>query len=514
MTGLRPDNLGVWTLPIHFRESVPTAITLPQWFRRFGYTAVGHGKIFHNPTPDPQSWSEPIRPLSALASPYPEGTRAEITRVNRLLTDNDWRKDNLRGPSTASPDVEDNELLDGAQTDMAIDDLRRLGREDAPFFLAMGYIRPHLAWISPKKYWDLHDPAELPVLADQQVTPNTPAYALSNSSELTHYVDLVDFPEPTDEKRISEETARHLMHAYYAAVSYIDAQIGRLLDALEEEGLAENTIIVLWSDHGWKLGEFNGWGKMSNYEIDARVPLIISAPGLEAAGKQSSELAQLLDLFPTLCELAGIDIPEFVDGRSLVPNLLDTSTRVNQAAFNQYYRKHENREYMGYAMRTDAYRFVEWRDFKTGEVAARELYDHRSDHTESQNLADSAPSELLNALTAQLLATNPRIGLNMTPSIHSIPSPSRARTSVSFVNSIDTELMIYPITTAGRRGRVKLLKPARKLTLNSGVGDVYVIESRDGTIHQIHSAALKPREVMITRGRGIIEGSEAEEPIN
>lgn len=341
MTGLRPDELGVWTLPIHFRESVPRAVTLPQWFRRFGYTAVSHGKIFHNPTPDPQSWSEPIRRSPQLPSAYPKGTQERIKETQQAFPKDDWRKNNLRGPSTAAPEIDDNQLVDGARTDMAIEDLRRLGKSAEPFFLAMGYIRPHLPWIAPKKYWDMHDPATLPVITDGKVTPNTPPYALSNSYELTHYVDLIDFPQPWDEERVSESTARHLMHAYYANVSYVDAQIGRLLDALDEEGLSENTIVVLWSDHGWKLGEFNGWGKMTNYEIDGRVPLIITAPDLTTAGEDTDELAELLDLFPTLCDLAGIDTPGFTAGTSLLPSLKDTSTKTNDAAFSQYYRKFE-----------------------------------------------------------------------------------------------------------------------------------------------------------------------------
>jgi iduronate 2-sulfatase len=287
------------------------------------------------------------------------------------------------------------------------------------------------------------------------------------------------------------------MHAYYASVSYVDAQIGRLLDALEEEGLSDNTIVVLWSDHGWKLGEFNGWGKMSNYEIDARVPLIISAPGLNTAGQTSEELAQLMDLYPTLCELAGIEIPDFVDGTSLVPNLRDTETKLNEAAFSQYYRDHDGREYMGYAMRTDDYRLIEWRDFASGDVTARELYDHRTDHSESVNIADTVSPELMEELTSQLVETNPRVGLRMTPAIHSNPNPSRWKTSISFANKTETELLIYPITPQGRRGAVKKLKPASEITINSRIGGVFVVESVDGTVHQIHSPSFPTRQIVI-----------------
>ncbi len=496
MTGLRPDKLGVWTLPIHFREAKPDAVTIPQWFRQFGYTAVSHGKIFHNPTPDPQSWSEPIRRGPKLASAYPDDTPQRIKAAQRQLPKNDWRKNNLRGPATASPDVADDQLVDGARTEMAIEDLRRLAKSDTPFFLAMGYIRPHLAWIAPKKYWDMHDAATLPVIIDQNVTPNTPPYALSNSYELTHYVDQIDFPKPWDAQRISDARARQLMHAYYACVSYIDAQIGRLLDALDDEGIRDNTIVVLWSDHGWKLGEFNGWGKMSNYEIDTRVPLIIAGPGVDAAGQHSQDPAELLDLFPTLCELAGITVPEFVDGTSLVPNLKDTSVHTQQAAFSQYYRKFDDREYMGYAIRTNDYRFVQWREFGSGDVTARELYDHRTDHSESSNIADSADAAVIEELTALLLKEHPRKALRMIPAVHSNPNPDRWQAAISFANRLETDVMIYPITTAGRRGRVRLIEPGNEATINARIGGVYVAESRDGSVHEIHSPSIPTRTVV------------------
>jgi len=497
MTGLRPDTLGVWTLPIHFREAMPDAVTIPQWFRRFGYTAVSHGKIFHNPTPDPQSWSEPIRRSPRLKSGYPDGTPGLIREAQKQLPAGDWRKNNLRGPSSASPEVDDDELIDGARTKMAIEDLRRLGQDGQPFFLAMGYIRPHLAWIAPRPYWDLYDPLKLPVLIDGKVTPETPPYALSSSYELTHYVDLIDFPKPGDSRRVTDQQARNLMHAYYACVSYVDAQIGRLLDTLDESGLAENTIIVLWSDHGWKLGEFNGWGKMTNYEIDTRVPLIIASPRLQTAGQRTDELAELVDLFPTLCELAEIDTPEFVEGTSLVPSLRDPQKQTQQAAYSQYYRKFDDHEYMGYAIRTDTHRMIEWRDFGSGHVTAMELYDHREDASESVNIAESASPELVEELTRQLTKSHPRRPLRMVPAVHSNPNPGRLPADISFFNQSDTNVMIYPITPAGRRGRVKTLSPEDSLTIKARIGGVYVVESVDGTIHEIHSPSLPARTIVV-----------------
>ncbi|MCA9176755.1 MAG: sulfatase, partial [Planctomycetales bacterium] len=450
MTGQRPDDLGVWTLPIHFREARPLAVTLPQWLRRFGYTAVSHGKIYHNPTPDPQSWSEPIRPLPQLPDAYPDGTRGRIRAAQLELPRNDWRKNNLRGPGTGISQLDEQQLVDGARTEMAIEDLKRLGKSGQPFFLAMGYIRPHLPWIAPEKFWKLHDPAKLKPIQNAFVTPNTPEYALSNNYELRHYVDLMDIPTPHESREVSEQQARHLLHAYYACVTYVDSLIGQLLKALDDEGLRDNTIVVLWSDHGWKLGEHRGWGKMSNYEIDTRVPLIIAAPGHEPG--VVNQPVELLDLFPTLCELAGVERPDFAAGSSLAGLLANPNSAESRVAYSQYYRRlGDDEEYMGYAMRTPTHRFVEWREFATGKPTTLELYDHREEHAETRNIVHDVPSQLVEQLQQQLLESHPRKPLQMTPAVHSNPSPGRQQAPISFRNETDSDLYVYPITTAGRR---------------------------------------------------------------
>lgn len=505
MTGLRPDTLGVWTLPIHFREAKPDAVTLPQWLRKSGYTAVSHGKIYHNPTPDPQSWSEPIRDNPKLPYFYPDGTRDLIRDAMNKLPDNDWRKNNLRGPATASPDIPDSKLIDGARTDMCIEDLRRLGKSGKPFFLAMGYIRPHLAFVAPRKYWDMYDSDSLPVLADERMPEDAPPYALANNSEVSHYVDMIDMPRPWDANEVSDEAARKLVHGYHACVSYIDAQIGRLLKALDEEGLTENSIVVLWSDHGWKLGEYRGWGKMSNYEIDTRVPFIISAPGMKAtAGESTESLAELLDIYPTLCELTGVECPAFVEGTSLVPVLRNTDARVHQAAVSQYYRRHEGDEFIGYALRTDKYRYVEWRDFATGKVTAVELYDHSGEaqpflgHREAKNLADSAEPELLKELSEMLRSTHPPRELTLTPAVHTNPSgPGRLAVRFSFRNEYAGAVTVYAIQPTGRRSRGRRLAPGQSVSYKARIGGVFVVESHDGTIHEIHSPSWPEKTVVI-----------------
>ncbi len=505
MTGLRPDTLGVWTLPIHFREAKPDAITLPQWLRKSGYTAVSHGKIYHNPTPDPQSWSEPIRLRRRLPFPYPVGTRDLIQAAKDKLPPRDWRKNNLRPPATASPNLPDNKLLDGARTDMCIEDLRRLGQQDDPFFLAMGFIRPHLAFVAPKKYWDMYDPAQLPVLTGQKTPEGAPKYSMHNNSEITHYVDMMNTPSPWDDEEVDEETCRRIVHGYYACVSYVDAQIGRLLDVLDEEGLAENTIVVLWSDHGWKLGEYRGWGKMTNYEIDARVPFIISAPNLNrTAGQSSDSLVELLDVYPTLCELTGIETPGFVEGKSLVPVLLDPSARVHQSAVSQYYRKSDGEEYMGYSLRTENYRYVEWREFATGITVDRELYDHSGKnppvlgHPETKNLAKTVEPEVLKNLSTLLQSAHPRKQLDLRPPIHTSTSgPGRLRVKLTIQNDAKVQITVYPITPEGRRARGRTVEPGSAMSVDARLGGAFVVESIDGTIHEVHSPHWPPSPVVI-----------------
>ena len=505
MTGLRPDTLGVWTLPIHFREAKPDAVTLPQWLRRSGYTAVSHGKIYHNPTPDPQSWSEPIRGLPKMPFAYPDGTRELIKAKMKELPKGDWRENNLRPPATAAPDLPDNKLRDGAQTDMCIEDLRRLGKKDEPFFLAMGYIRPHLAFVAPRKYWDMYDAEMLPVLTGQSMPEGAPRFSLHNNSEFKHYVDMMDTPKPWSDDEVDESTNRRLVHGYHACVSYVDAQIGRLLGALEEEGLTENTIVVLWSDHGYKLGNYRGWGKMTNYEIDARVPFIISAPGMnKTAGQSSNSLVELLDIYPTLCELAGIEEPEFVEGKSLVPVLHNPQARVHQAAVNQYYRKFEGQQYMGYALRTDKYRYVEWRDMETGEILEQELYDHSGDappslgHPETENIAQSVSPKVLKNLSIMLKSTHPPKKLNLQPKVRTSPSAT-GRLPVEFTiqNDAEVPINVYPITSTGHRKSGFRISPGDSKTKSARIGSVFVVESIDGKIHEVHSPHWPSTPVVI-----------------
>jgi arylsulfatase A-like enzyme len=274
--------------------------------------------------------------------------------------------------------------------DKAIAELRRL--KDKPFFLAVGFVKPHLPFNAPKRYWDLYERDAIPLAPNPFVPRGAPPMAINNLRELRGYTDFTGALHPTLGP-LSEADARLLRHGYLASVSYVDAQIGRLLDQLEALDLADDTIVVLWGDHGWKLGEHASWGKMTNYEDDTRVPLIVRAPGRAGNGRSSDALVELVDLFPTLSELCGVPVPDDLEGTSLAPLLSDPDRSWKRAAFSQYLRTGiwigpEGAEHNGHAVRTDRWRYVEWTRTGTGELAGVELYDHASDPQENTNLAD------------------------------------------------------------------------------------------------------------------------------
>jgi arylsulfatase A-like enzyme len=415
MTGLRPDSTRVWDLGTEMRTVLPDVVTLPQHFRQHGYRAVAYGKIFHNPFPDAASWDEPTHNAKGVID-YSEANRARLAAFREKMRaegKSDAAIARMRGPATEMQEQPDDKNFDGKQTSDALAKLGELAAGQEPFFLAVGYIRPHLPFITPKKYWDLYDRAKLPLAANPQFPKDMPPVAFGDRSfggfyELRDYMDYADAPSPF-ERPLTEAQQRELRHGYYASVSFVDAQVGRLLAGLDELKLAQNTIVVLWSDHGWKLGEHGGWCKQTNYEIDTRAPLMIRAPGAKANGRTSDALVEFVDIYPTLCELAGLPVPKTLEGVSLKPLLDASAAKVKDAAFSQFPRQHEGRDHMGYAMRTDRYRYVEWLDAKSGAITSRELYDHTNDATENENIAARAGhAALLAQLNAQMWQTLPR----------------------------------------------------------------------------------------------------------
>lgn len=403
LTGLRPDSIGVWDLETDFRANVPDVVTLPQHFMRHGYRTVQIGKIYHNTIPDPRSWHQEIHLHGFPYDPdavYHGRENLEIQEARKARLIAEGREDRaldrfgmwyLKANATERLELPDNAYYDGAQTDRALEELAALkGRQ--PFFFAIGYYRPHLPFNAPAKYWDLYDPDSIALAPHPELPRDAPAVAASNLAELRGYADFATAPDPWD-GRLSEADARRLKHGYYASVSYVDAMVGRLLDRLDELGLAKNTIVVLWGDHGYKLGEMNGWAKMSNYLVDTHSPLIVRGPGAAPAGLRLGQMVELVDVYPTLSDLAGLPVPKWLQGTSAVPLIRQPDRPWKRAVFSQFLRKgrwlgQDSVETMGYGMRTDRYHYVAWVNWATRKITARELYDLRSDSLETVNLAN------------------------------------------------------------------------------------------------------------------------------
>ena len=402
MTGLRPDTIRIWDLATHFRDNEPDVVTVAQHFKNHGYHTERLGKIFHTGhgnRDDKFSWSR-SKKYPGAPRYGPDGN----AHLKRLLAEArakgiDLKNNRLRprGLPWEAPDVADNKLADGMIAENAIKLMREF--KDQPFFLAVGFLNPHLPFVAPKKYWDLYDHDSI-VLADNPYAPKgAPEYAMTTWGELRKYYDI------PAKGPLSDEQARNMIHGYYAAISYVDAQIGRLLDELDRLGLAEKTIIVFWGDHGWKLGEHGGWCKHTNFELDAHAPMIFSSPKQKAVGAKSNALVEFVDIYPTLCDLAGLPTPDTLEGLSAAPLLNDPNLPWKTAAFSQYPRSLGKKKLMGYSMRTDRYRFTRWEHRKDPKkVEAVEIYDHVEDPDENVNLAaDPANEELVNELTKQYL---------------------------------------------------------------------------------------------------------------
>ena len=325
LTGTRPDTTKVWDLQTHFRTALPDVVTLPQHFKQNGYFVQGMGKLFHGGFDDPRSWSVPWSSPKGGHGAYalPENQAIVKAKVEAAKNAPKTGKGPVRnyGPPFESADVPDNTFHDGALADMAVAALAECAKKDQPFWLGVGFIRPHLPFVAPKKYWDLYDPAKIELAANPFPPRGAPEYAVLPGGELRSYHGVPTGPIPDD-------YARQLKHGYYAAISYMDAQLGRVLDELDRLGLTEKTVIVLWGDHGWKLGEHGGWCKHSNVENDTNAPLLMAVPGLKAAGQRTDSLVEFVDIYPTLAEVCGLPLPPHLEGTSLMPVLRDPAQRV------------------------------------------------------------------------------------------------------------------------------------------------------------------------------------------
>ncbi|OHB77221.1 MAG: hypothetical protein A2Z25_08215, partial [Planctomycetes bacterium RBG_16_55_9] len=363
LTGARPDTTRIYDLNTPVRKVMPNVVTLPQHFKDNGYETVSIGKIYHHPKDDRQGWSaEPYR-----AGTFPEGawkgrgylTDEAVAQMERYDKANPDMQG--RGPAFEAADVPDSAYPDGGNTEHAIRELNRL--KGKSFFLAMGFYRPHLPFNAPKKYWDMYKPQDIRLADNPFIPRNAPSYATTDWGELRSYYGI------PKKGPCSDELAQQLIHGYYACVSYTDAMIGRLLDELDRLKLTDNTVIILWGDHGWKLGEHAGWCKHTNFELDTHVPMILSVPGMKTAGKRTWALTEYVDIYPTLCQACGLSLPAHLEGLSMMPLVDNPGRPWKKAAFSQYPRG----KVMGYTLRTERFRYTEWRERKTDKVMAREL---------------------------------------------------------------------------------------------------------------------------------------------
>lgn len=406
LTGRRPDTIRVWDQSTHFRNFAKDLVTLPQYFKKKGYETVGIGKVFHTSLEDPPSWSRPkpkIEIESEYASPAVRDRVLRRAAAARMMGKSEgWIRSVLLGPAAEAFDAPDEQYLDGIVTRLALKQLRERSRKK-PFFLAVGYYKPHLPFVAPKKYWDLYDPAEIPKAANDYPPKGAPPFALNDMFELACYQGFSQISRPT-EGGLPEAQARLLKHGYYACTSFIDAQVGLLLAELDRLKLRENTIIVIWGDHGWKLGEHRAWCKQTNYEVDTRAPLIIAVPGGHAPGSSQPALVECVDIYPTLCELAGLAVPQGLEGLSMMPLLSGQARSWKIAAFSQFPRGFQGR-IMGRSIRTERFRLVEWRGWIDGRFIAREVYDHETDPGENVNIAGLPENQdLVRSLTSILNA--------------------------------------------------------------------------------------------------------------
>ena len=389
LTGLRPTRERFTSFKSVADDDAPGITGLPKHFKEHGYHTISNGKVYHHYEKDGAGgWSEtPWHPNGWVEAPwYPKGNWANYLKEENLIL----RDEFTYGHAYESSDVLDNAYFDGAIAEKTIADLQRMGEEEKSFFLVAGFRKPHLPFNAPKKYWDMYERSEID-LADNPFQPeNVPEASLTYLWELNNYVGIPKDPP------IPDSLARTLIHGYYACVSYVDAQVGKILAELDRLSLRENTIVLLIGDHGWHLGEHGLWSKFTNFEESLRSPMIVSAPGL-TAGQASTGLVEFVDLYPTLCELCGLPDPEHLDGTSLVPLLEDPNSRWEEAAFS--------RSRDGASVKTYRYRYTEWTD-DDGEMYARMLYDHQVDPAENKNIV--------------MLPENERIVEEMRNLLHSI----------------------------------------------------------------------------------------------
>lgn len=377
LTGWRPQEIGVTDHRTHFRDNHPDIITLPQLFKNNGYQTIGLGKIFH--------WGSGFNDVSSWHRYHYE----EFSWDNGIYN---LPENSIGGKAASSEmaDVEDTEYVEGKITEKAILELEKFKENQKPFFLAVGYFRPHLPYNAPKKYWDLYDRDIFTKIDHPNKPEGAPMVAFHNWQELRGYKDIPNQGAVSFEKQIE------LRHGYYASISYVDTQVGKLIKAIQDFGLEKNTIIVVWSDHGYHLGEQGLWAKTAIFEQTTRVPLIVSAPNIKQP-KSTDAIVELLDLYPTLIDLTGIEPQGILSGKSLKPLLFDFDYEWNNVAYSQIPRPYhaaisrpETLTHWGYSVRSEDWRYTVWYNIEESIFEYPELYSMKNSDLERKNVAGSS----------------------------------------------------------------------------------------------------------------------------
>jgi iduronate 2-sulfatase len=391
MSGMYPDSTGICDLWTPLTKKIPDAMSMPRYFKERGYETFSFGKVYHHNRDDKKNWThlEPKDTVKYANKETLDGIKQRTEEGKRNGVEIDQLRILGKGPATEVADVDDDAYPDGRTANQAIESLR--ANKDKPFFMCVGFAKPHLPFAAPKRYWDLYrrDQFEVP---ERTLPADAPSLAFTVWGELRSYLGM------PKEGPLSDVQTRELQHGYAASVSFADAQVGKVLGELDRLDLRKNTIVVLWGDHGYKLGEYGAWCKHTNLELDTRVPFIVSAPGF-VQGQRSGSLVEMVDIFPTLAKLTRGDIPESCDGKSLEAVLSKSDASIREFALSQYPRG----KTMGYSLRNERWRYTEWFNSQKKKVVARELYDHQTSSLANQNLAgESEHAELIAKLSKQL----------------------------------------------------------------------------------------------------------------
>ena len=378
MTGLRPDTTRVWGLSTHFRQQKPNVVTLPQLFKNNGYYTHSIGKIYHGigkASVDPPSWSD------APELDHVTKRDAYVLKKNRT---------GKKAAASEMADCADNDHIDGKVADLAIEKLRELKKSGKPFFLAVGFRKPHMPFNAPKKYWKMHDRSKLERPRYPDFPADAPSIASHGWPEARGYTDIPN-KGPIPPEKIAETR-----HGYYAATSFMDAQLGKVINELETLGLAGNTVIVLYGDHGFHIGELDIWGKLTNYEVSTNAPMLIVSPKQKTKGSTVDKAVEFLDIYPTVADLCGLKKPKELEGTSLVKVLDDPFAEVKDFAISQiprpvsYNFTKKPPVNMGYSIRNQRFRYTKWVNFKTGATVAEEFYDYEVNKLERSNQIGNA----------------------------------------------------------------------------------------------------------------------------